>query len=72
MFDFIYFMKKSEFIILTDETKVNSLGVTLYRIKCIKDFIHAKEGQLGGWVVHENNVFDEGQAEVFGDTEVKC
>ena len=55
---------------LTNETKVNFLGVTLFRIECILDFKHAKKGDKGGWIEKESNLSDNawvyGNAEVYG------
>ena len=41
--------------ILTDETK-RYYGVTLHRIKALKDFGNVKAGDLGGWVEKEENL----------------
>lgn len=41
---------------LTNETKVNALGVTLFRIECTIDCKWAKVGDKGGWVEKENNL----------------
>lgn len=40
---------------LTNETKVNAFGVTLFRIECTVDCKWAKSGDKGGWVEKENN-----------------
>ena len=48
--------KKYEF---TGETKqVN--GVTVKRIKAVKDFGSTKAGELGGWIENESNLSHEG------------
>lgn len=59
---------------LTDEKK-EFLGITLYRIRAVKDFelsdgtvIHA--GDLGGWIEKESNLSHEGSAWVYGDAQV--
>ena len=63
---------------LTNETIVNDCGVTLHRIKAVKDIIAprftVKAGELGGFVEKVDNldgdawVFDN--ARVYGDAEV--
>ena len=59
---------------LTSETKVNDLGVTLHRIRCMRDMPFAKAGDLGGWVESEANLGDEAwvgdEAQVFGGAQV--
>ena len=59
---------------LTNETKVNFWGVTLYRIECTLDFKWAKCGDKGGWVEKEDNIGDDawvyGNAEVYGNAKV--
>ena len=53
---------------LTNETKVNISGVTLFRIECTIDCKWAKVGDKGGWVEKEDNI--RGNAWVSGDAEV--
>ena len=53
---------------LTNETKVNTFGVTLFRIKCTLDCKWAKVGDKGGWIEKEENL--GGNAWVYGDAEV--
>lgn len=60
-------MKKYE---LTSETIVNEEGITLYRIKALKDFENVKRGDLGGFVQGEWNLSQEGNAWVGGDAQV--
>ena len=67
-------MKYWEF---TEETKVSFSGEKLRRIICTQDFLHAKKGDLGGWlgenavlkdtawIADEAQVFDN--AKVFGN-----
>ena len=51
-------------------------GVTLYRIKALKDFSDVKAGDLGGWVEKEDNLSQMGDAwiyiiaKVYGDAKV--
>ena len=52
---------------LTDETKKYN-GSTLYRIKALKDFGNIKAGDLGGYVESENNLSQEGDCWVIGDS----
>lgn len=53
---------------LTNETKVNIFGVTLFRIECTIDCKWAKVGDKGGWVEKEDNI--KGNAWVYGNAEV--
>ena len=61
---------------LTKETKVNKAGVKLHRIMATRDSLHAKAGQLGGFVERESNLIGEawvdGYAEVWGEALVFC
>lgn len=67
---------KEKKYIFTDEVKTLDNGVVLHRIKAIKSFGDVKEGDLGGWIEHENNlsqcltcwVYDE--AMVYGKAKV--
>ena len=45
-------------------------GVTLYRIKALKDFSDVKAGDLGGWVEKEDNLSQRGDAWIGGDAKV--
>ena len=56
-------MKKYE---LTEETKVVELH-TLHRIRAIIDFCNVKQGDLGGWIEHEDNLDHVGDAWVSGN-----
>ena len=49
--------KKYEF---TGETKVNDDGVTLHRIRALRDTWYCKKGDLGGWIEKEENLSHEG------------
>ena len=53
---------------LTSETKINALGIKVFRIECIIDSKWAKVGDKGGWIEKENNL--SGNAWVGGDAEV--
>ena len=59
--------KKYEF---TGETKVNDDGVTLHRIRALRDFGNVKKGDLGGWIEKEENLSHEGSCWVYDDAEV--
>lgn len=65
-------MRKYKF---TGETKTLSDGTILNRIVCVKDFQHAKKGDLGGWIEkYENLQVDawvRGGAMVIGNALVK-
>ena len=45
-------------------------GVTLHRIKALKDFSDVKAGDLGGWVEKEDNLSQIGDAWIGGDAKV--
>ena len=45
-------------------------GVTLHRIKALKDFSNVKAGDLGGWVEKEDNLSQIGDAWIGGDAKV--
>lgn len=60
--------KKYEF---TDETITNEQGVTLHRIRALKDFGNVKKGDLGGFVEREENLSHEGLAWVFNNAQVR-
>ena len=49
---------------------IESNGVTLYRIKALKDFSDVKAGDLGGWVEKEDNLSQSGDAWIGGDAKV--
>ena len=59
---------------LTQEYKINSLGVKLFRIKATTKSKYADIGDLGGWVEKESNLSGNAwvsdDAEVFGDARV--
>lgn len=45
-------------------------GVTLYRIKALKDFDHIKKGDLGGFIESKNNLSQNGDCWVYDDAKV--
>ena len=59
---------------LTAETKINALGIKLYRIECTIDCKWAKVGDKGGWVESEDNLSGNAwvgdNAWVYGDAKV--
>ena len=59
---------------LTEETKVNILGVTLFRIELIADCKWGKIGEKGGFIQKEDNLsgnaWVSGNAEVYDDARV--
>lgn len=59
-------MKKYE---LTNET-ISFYGVTLYRIRAIKNFSNIKAGDLGGWIEKEENLSQAGDAWIFDHAKV--
>ena len=56
--------------ILTDEFVINGFGVKLFRIKCVKSFKYANEGDLGGFIEKEGNLEQSGNAWVYGNAQV--
>ena len=59
-------MKKYE---LTDET-IDVLGITLHRVKALKDFDDVKKGEFGGYVESEHNLSQAGNCWVYGNARV--
>ena len=57
--------------ILTDKFVFNAFGVKLFRIKCVKSFKYAKEGELGGLIEKEENLEQSGDAWVYGDAKIE-
>lgn len=53
----------------TGETKIVN-GVTLHRIKALKDFGKIRKGDIGGWIEAERNVSIYNTAWVFGQAQV--
>lgn len=56
-------MKKYEF---TGETKIRC-GITLHRIRALKDFGVVCAGDIGGWIEKESNLSHEGNCWVYGE-----
>lgn len=54
---------------LTSET-LNYAGRTFHRIRALKDFGYVNAGDLGGWIVKEDNLSQQGTAWVFGEAKV--
>jgi carbonic anhydrase/acetyltransferase-like protein (isoleucine patch superfamily) len=54
---------------LTEETIVHQ-GVTLHRIRALKNFGHVKAGSLGGFVEEEENLSSEGECWISGNAKV--
>lgn len=54
---------------LTDET-TDVLGITLHRVKALKDFDDVKKGELGGYVESERNLSQAGNCWVYGNARV--
>lgn len=54
---------------LTDES-IKRLGVTLYRIRALRDFGNVKKGALGGFVQSEANLSHYGDSWVYSDAKV--
>lgn len=60
-------MKKFE---LTAEFVTNIFGKKLFRIKALVAFGNVNAGELGGFVEKEENLSNDGDAEVYGDAKV--
>lgn len=56
--------KKYEF---TGETRTIAGGITLRRIKALRDVGRVKAGTLGGWIEKEDNLSHEGDCWVYGE-----
>ena len=54
---------------LTNKT-IEFNGITLHRIKALKDFSNVKAGDFGGWVEKENNLSQIGNAWIGGNAKV--
>lgn len=54
---------------LTDES-IKRLGVTLYRIRALRDFGNVEKGELGGFVQSEANLSHYGDSWVYSDAKV--
>ncbi|WP_375630760.1 MULTISPECIES: hypothetical protein [unclassified Bartonella] len=54
---------------LTNENRVVN-GVTLHRIKALKDFADVKMGDLGGFIENEDNLSHDGNCWVYDDAMV--
>ena len=54
---------------LTEES-INYCDKTLYRIEALKDFGNVKKGDKGGYVENENNLSQEGDCWIYGNTKV--
>lgn len=69
-FDVAYLNNEKNFE-LTTESKINSYGFRLYRIRCTREIPGVKVGDLGGWIRKKENIagfaWVSGDAEVFGD-----
>ena len=62
-------MKATKKYELSNET-IEIDGITLHRIKALKDFSDVKAGDLGGWVEKEDNLSKMGDAWVYENAEV--
>lgn len=54
---------------LTDEV-LKHAGRVLHRIKAVSSFGDVKEGDLGGWVESEDNLSQEGECWLYGESKV--
>lgn len=54
---------------LTEET-IEVCGITLYRIKALRDFADIKKGDVGGFIESEKNLSQENDAMVSGNARV--
>ena len=60
-------MKKYKF---TGETK-SYMGITLHRIRALKDFGNVKEGDIGGWIEKEENLSHTGLCWIYDEAIVR-
>ncbi|EJF84436.1 hypothetical protein MCY_01448, partial [Bartonella rattimassiliensis 15908] len=56
---------------LTNESRVVN-GVTLHRIKALRDFDDVKAGQLGGFIENESDLSHDGNCWVYDNAIVFC
>ena len=54
---------------LTDET-IKFKGITLHRIKALRDFSYVKTGDLGGFIESEYNLSHDGDCWIYDDAKV--
>ena len=54
---------------LSTVTKVNAIGITLFRVELTLDCKFGKKGDLGGWVEKEENLKGE-DAWIYNDSEI--
>ena len=52
---------------MTSETKIVN-GVALHRIKALISFNNVHEGDIGGFIEKEENLSNDGDAWIYGDT----
>lgn len=55
---------------LTDKFIINAFGIKLFRIKCVRTFKYAKEGEYGGFIEKEENLDHAGDTWVCGNARV--
>lgn len=60
-------MKKYE--LLKDDT-IDCEGITLYRIRALKEFGDVKAGDIGGYVESEDNLSHDGDCWIYDDAMV--
>ena len=54
---------------LTDDTIIVN-GITLYRVRALKDFGNVKVGDLGGFIQSEDNLSHKGDCWIYNDAQV--
>ena len=59
-------MKKYKLTKITKEVN----GIKLYQIEALKDFGNIKKGEKGGWIEKEDNLSQEGDAQVSDNAQV--
>ena len=59
---------KKKFELTNDVIEID--GITLHRIKALKDFSDVKSGDFGGWIEKEENLSQMGDAWVYSNAEV--
>ncbi len=60
---------EKKYELLEDDNTI-TFGVTVYRIRALKDFSNVKAGDLGGWIESEKNLSQEGDCWVYTGSKV--
>ena len=55
---------------LLKDDYIKNMGITVYRIKALRDFGYIKKGELGGYIQSENNLSHECECWVYSNAKV--